>query len=90
MWIVRLALRPVHFHGGGHPPRVDWNRDDRVHWQNIHVGRDFGTQLEVLDGLAENTKVVVNPTDDLREGLQVQVKPSEPPKGNGGQSPGGQ
>jgi hypothetical protein len=54
------------------------------------VGRDFGTRLEVLDGLAENTKVVVNPTDDLREGLQVQVKPSEPPKGSRGQSPSGQ
>jgi hypothetical protein len=46
-------------------------------------------QLEVLDGLAENAKVVVNPTDDLREGLQVQVKLSEPPKESGGQSPGG-
>ena len=65
-------------------------KDNHIHWQNIHVGREFGTQLEVLDGLAENTKVVVNPTDDLREGLQVQVKPSEPPKGSGGQSPSGQ
>jgi len=64
--------------------------DNRIHWQTIHVGRDFGTQLEVLDGLAEKTKVVVNPTDDLREGLGVQVKPSEPPKGSGGQSPSGQ
>ena len=65
-------------------------KDNHIHWQNIHVGRDFGTQLEVLDGLAENTKVVVNPTDDLRKGLQVQVKLSESPKGNGGQSPSGQ
>jgi len=65
-------------------------KDNHIHWQTIHVGRDFGTQLEVLDGLAEKTKVVVNPTDDLREGLQVQVKPSEPPKGSGGQSPSGQ
>ena len=41
---------------------------------NVRVGRDFGTQLEVLDGLAENTKVVINPSDDLVEGLHVQVK----------------
>src|SRR5216110_2463802 len=54
--------------------------DNRIHWQNIHVGRDFGTQLEVLDGLAENTGVVMNPTDDLHEGIQVQVKPAEEPK----------
>lgn len=65
-------------------------KDNHIHWHAIHVGRDFGTQLEVLDGLAENTKVVVNPTDDLRKGLQVQVKLSESPKGNGGQSPSGQ
>jgi len=65
-------------------------KDNHIHWQNIHVGRDFGTQLEVLDGLAENTKVVVNPTDDIRKGLQVQVKLSESPKGNDGQSPSGQ
>src|SRR5205823_7160714 len=41
--------------------------ENRIHWQNIHVGRDFGTNLEVLDGLTENTKVVINPTDDLHE-----------------------
>src|SRR5439155_435694 len=55
--------------------------ENRIHWQNIQVGRDFGTNLEVLDGLTENTKVVISPTDDLHEGIQVQVKPTEKPKG---------
>ena len=55
--------------------------DNHIHWQNIHVGRDFGTNFEVLDGLTENTKVVINPADDLHEGTQVQVKPAEKPKG---------
>src|SRR5881394_3218136 len=55
-------------------------KDNRIHWQKIHVGRDFGMQLEVLDGLGENTKVAMNPTDDLAEGIQVQVKPAEKPK----------
>jgi hypothetical protein len=36
-------------------------------------------QLEVLDGLAENTGIVMNPTDDLAEGIQVQLKPTEKP-----------
>ena len=57
--------------------------DKRIHWQNIRVGRDFGTSLEVLDGLTENTEVVMNPTDDLREGIEVQVKPAEKPKPEG-------
>ncbi len=63
---------------------------NRIHWQKIKVGRDFGTQLEVLEGLTESTKVVMNPTDDLREGVQVEVKPFEKSKseGDGAQSTG--
>jgi RND family efflux transporter MFP subunit len=53
---------------------------DRIHWQNIRVGRDFGDRIEVIDGLRENTKVVMNPTDDLREGIQVEVKSAEESK----------
>src|SRR5213592_3921433 len=67
-------------------------KDNHIHWQTIHVGRDFGTQLEVLDGLAEKTRVVMNPTDDLAEGIQVQLTPAEKPKGdaNAKQSSSGQ
>src|SRR6266496_3866521 len=67
-------------------------KGNRIHWQTIRVGRDFGTQLEVLDGLAENTRVVMNPTDDLAEGIQVQLTPAEKPKGdaNAKQSSSGQ
>lgn len=69
------------------PQVVTVTNENRVHWQNIRVGRDFGTQLEVLDGLAENAKVVMNPTDDLQEGVHVQVKSAPQPKkaGAGGQ-----
>lgn len=38
------------------------------------MGRDFGSTLELAEGLEENTTVVINPTDDLREGTVVQVK----------------
>src|SRR5438552_15908091 len=57
--------------------------ESRIHWQNIRVGRDFGDRLEVLAGLEASAKVVMNPTDDLREGIQVQVKPAEKPKPQG-------
>ncbi len=56
---------------------------DRIHWRNIRVGRDFGDRIEVLDGLKENTKVVMNPTDDLREGIKVEVKSTEGSKAEG-------
>ena len=66
------------------PQVVTVTNDNRIHWQKISVGRDFGTQLEVLNGLKENTEVVMNPTDDLREGIEVQVKGAEKPKPEGG------
>jgi RND family efflux transporter MFP subunit len=65
------------------PQVVTVTNDNRIHWQKISVGRDFGTQLEVLNGLKENAEVVMNPTDDLREGIKVQVKGAEKPKPEG-------
>jgi RND family efflux transporter MFP subunit len=65
------------------PQVVTVTNDNRIRWQKISVGRDFGTQLEVLNGLKENTEVVMNPTDDLREGIEVQVKGAEKPKPQG-------
>jgi RND family efflux transporter MFP subunit len=50
-------------------------QDNKIHWQNIKVGRDFGTYMEVLTGLGENSRVVMNPSDDLTEGLPVDIKP---------------
>jgi hypothetical protein len=49
------------------------HEQNRIHWQTIQVGRDFGTQIEVLSGLEPNARVVTNPTDDLREGGHRQV-----------------
>jgi AcrB/AcrD/AcrF family len=69
------------FHRGG-AQIVTVTDGNRIHVQKIRVGRDFGTQLEVLDGLVENTRVVINPNDDLFEGLQVQVKTPQDPKLN--------
>ena len=71
------------------PQVVTVTNDHRVHWQKISVGRDFGTQLEVLDGLKENTEVVMNPTDDLREGVHVQVKGNEKSENQGSSSQSG-
>jgi len=60
--------------------------DNKVHWQRVTVGRDFGTRMEVTGGLKENARVVANPTDDLREGLVVTPKPAAPEKPGDGSS----
>jgi multidrug efflux pump subunit AcrA (membrane-fusion protein) len=38
------------------------------------VGRDYGTQMEVLTGLKDGEKVVANPTDDLQEGMEAKTR----------------
>lgn len=65
-------------------PLVAIVRDDgTVHLQTIRLGRDYGKQLEVLDGLAPGQWLVVNPSDAVREGvrvnaLRVKPEPAEP------------
>jgi len=44
-----------------------------VHFQNVQPGRDYGTTLEILDGLHDGDSVVVNPGDAVKEGAIVQM-----------------
>jgi multidrug efflux pump subunit AcrA (membrane-fusion protein) len=48
--------------------------DNTVTIKDIKIGRDFGTKLEVLDGISAGDEVIVNPSDSLSNGQQVQVK----------------
>ena len=54
-----------------------------VQLRDVKVGRDFGVQSEILSGVAESDKVIVNPSDSLTTGTIVRVAPSAAP----GQSP---
>jgi RND family efflux transporter MFP subunit len=45
----------------------------RVILKNITTGRDFGTSLEVLSGLAPGDDIVVDPSDSIETGTQVRV-----------------
>jgi hypothetical protein len=42
-----------------------------VHFQLVHLGRDFGDRLEVLDGIEAGQMLAVNPGDNIREGVRV-------------------
>lgn len=44
---------------------------DVIHFAKLQVGRDFGDRLEVLAGLAEGDRLVINPSDTVREGVKV-------------------
>jgi RND family efflux transporter MFP subunit len=46
----------------------------KIHLRALTIGRDFGTKLEVLQGLNAADWIVVNPADSLDEDQEVRVK----------------
>jgi RND family efflux transporter MFP subunit len=52
-------------------------RDGTVHLQPISISRDFGTSVEVRDGLQAGDEVVLNPAVNLTEGSKVTVRKIE-------------
>jgi RND family efflux transporter MFP subunit len=51
---------------------VDANH--KTHLRQLTIGRDYGTSLEVLQGLEPTDWIVLNPADSLDEGQEVRVK----------------
>ena len=45
----------------------------RVHFQTVTPGRDYGVELEILDGLETGAEVAVDPSDAVQEGALVQI-----------------
>ena len=44
---------------------------NKIQFRKIEVGRDFGTEVEAVSGLNEGDQVVVNPSDDVKNGVVV-------------------
>ncbi|GAX45542.1 putative multidrug efflux pump, HlyD family protein [Tolypothrix sp. NIES-4075] len=47
-------------------------KDQKVHYQKVAVGRDYGTEVEITSGLTGNESLIATPTVDETEGLRVQ------------------
>jgi hypothetical protein len=45
----------------------------RIKLKSIVQGRDFGSSIEVLSGIAPHETVVVNPPDSIADGVQVRL-----------------
>jgi RND family efflux transporter MFP subunit len=70
--------------------------DHKIHLKPLIIGRDYGTSLEVLQGITSADWIVVNPADSLDDGQKVNVKEvsqkpsaaaSAPPAPNTGAKP---
>ena len=49
------------------------NADNKVELRVVIPGRDFGQTLEILEGVAADDRVIMNPPDSLAAGLKVRV-----------------
>lgn len=56
--------------------------DNKVQLRAINIGRDYGTSLEILGGVAASDRIVVNPPDSLENGELVNVAQGQPGQNN--------
>lgn len=49
-----------------------------AHLRRIDIARDFGTEVEVRNGLRLGDQVILNPPVDLIEGAKVRIQPQPP------------
>jgi hypothetical protein len=47
--------------------------DDIVHFITVTLGRDYGSEVEVLADVPDGARLILNPSDDVVEGLKVHV-----------------
>jgi RND family efflux transporter MFP subunit len=47
--------------------------DNSVELRDIKVGRDFGTTIQIVDGVTPSDKIILNPADSLLTGDMVRV-----------------
>jgi hypothetical protein len=51
---------------------VDGNQ--KVHYEKVVIGRDYGNQVDIISGLEAGATVIVNIADGLQEGAQVHTQ----------------
>ena len=61
-------------------PQVAVVSNNTVQLRKVKLGRDLGTQIEILSGVVEKDMIVTNPTDAMRDGVSVNIKVAEPEK----------
>lgn len=55
---------------------VSVGADRKLHFIPITIGRDFGKEVEVTQGLRGDEQLVLNPTNDLTDGERVEAIPA--------------
>jgi RND family efflux transporter MFP subunit len=85
----RLPSNTLLYRGDGlHVATVD--SYNRTQLNVVQVGRDFGTEIEILSGVSGQDRVIVNPPDSLYPGVLVKIhNPSQTSASSAPRAPAG-
>ena len=94
---LQVPVNALLFRSEGLRAVVVDEKNHKTRLQALTIGRDYGTSLEVLQGLKASDWIVLNPADSLEDGIQVNVKQvpqsappaDQSPQGNGAPNPNG-
>lgn len=50
------------------------DENHRVRMQKVEVGLNFGTSIEIISGIKDNDLIIINPTERIRDGVEVKVE----------------
>jgi RND family efflux transporter MFP subunit len=79
---LTLPSNTLLFHAEG--PQVGVVKaDGTVELRAVTLGRDFGSVVEILNGIGPNDRVILNPADSLVSGTVVQVSQADAEKAGG-------
>jgi RND family efflux transporter MFP subunit len=70
--VTRLPVSTLIFRGQG-PMVAVVTKERRIALRAVKLGRDFGTEYEVADGVGSDEDIVLNPPDSIWEGQPVQA-----------------
>jgi RND family efflux transporter MFP subunit len=75
----KLPANVLLFRGDGmHVATVDGK--GQVVLKQVTIGRDYGSDIEIVQGLAADDRVILSPPDSLTDGVNVRVAPPPPGK----------
>lgn len=71
---VLIASPSVLVVGKNDPYVVVVNKEDKIEYRTIKLGRDLGKSIEILDGITAEDALVISPSELLEQGDQVIAK----------------
>lgn len=63
----------------GAPKMAVLDENNVVHLRDVDIGRDYGKAVEILKGLKKGDRIVVNPSEKIKDGVKVEISEQAAP-----------